>query len=372
MRPAIRVAVRLCSPDVSCVSSSVLSVSSRQGGGFWNKTDIAKMGRVCISPASGGIWHVSGRRYTVSDDETKPRKPPGFTGCDVGQNALLPEARAKTNSGDGADREQRAKSKPRLSLGADESAWELQAGIWPNKERGLRTQTWGTLHFRKHLQDDSLQSLLSVLRKLSPGTLSRPLAFNHAQNFVLMLMRAMLTATDSSPEDLAQARGFMLDCVCHIAEDEVIKLGPHPFVVRLWLEVALSTEHETLSAQCDHVKTALGKVNRIPGAAFTYDDTRHFIELMEHHALNNSSSYTSHWNFLKKIEKRFEKFLNSNKGQDIFYRGKLCRPRILLNFHGGEMYRKPRLKRTRMGRATPTPSLIRYRLVNEVEHDDQI
>lgn len=25
-------------------------------------------------------------------------------------------------------------------------------------------------------------------------------------------------------EDLAQARGFMLDCVCHIAEDEVIKV----------------------------------------------------------------------------------------------------------------------------------------------------
>lgn len=40
-----------------------------------------------------------------------------------------------------------------------------------------------------------------------------------------------------------------------------MQLGPHPFVVRLWLEVALSTEHETLSAQCDHVKTALGKVS---------------------------------------------------------------------------------------------------------------
>lgn len=34
--------------------------------------------------------------------------------------------------------------------------------IWPNKERGLRTQTWGTLHFRKHLQDDSLQVSLST------------------------------------------------------------------------------------------------------------------------------------------------------------------------------------------------------------------
>lgn len=45
-------------------------------------------------------------------------------------------------TGDGADREQRAKSKPRLSLGADESAWELQAGCvpwnWPlNEPSGL-------------------------------------------------------------------------------------------------------------------------------------------------------------------------------------------------------------------------------------------
>lgn len=66
------------------------------------------------------------------------------------------------------------------------------------------------------------QSLLSVLRKLSPGTLSRPLAFNHAQNFVLMLMRAMLTATDSSPgtptlSTLIQPRALVVrdqQCFC--------------------------------------------------------------------------------------------------------------------------------------------------------------
>jgi len=298
---------------------------------------LASSHRACIS--GRGVWcnHAGEQRR-------------GFTGTPRLHDAATSRGAGGSESGDAACSSSPERDAPAPSVC---SMWWSKAGVRSSK-------AFVSLDFKRRLREVTLSRLVEVLREVRPCALAEPLTFNVAQNLFLMLLREQLLSPIRStpPELLTEADKFMTDLVRHIAVDEVTHLGPHPVLLRRWLETAKTSQVGPTKRWKEEqhrvrmVTLCMSRVMRTPKTRFTEADVAYWDAVLALEGLEERLAVG-----VAKLHNIRERFRRAARNAPVQAAAAAQlkaawaegRPPPLLNYSAQPLYLVQRLRRTREG-----------------------